>query len=96
VKRPFWQRFTLFPWKLDWIQRRLDRFRDWYNARPMWLHAGRTPGEVYGGGPKPESHPARRCNPEIAVLSVRRVHSGGDHHLPRLAIRCVRHVKKTA
>jgi transposase InsO family protein len=39
-----WQRFTLFAWKLDWIQRRLEIFRDWYNTqRPMWIHAGRTP-----------------------------------------------------
>ena len=83
-------------WKLDWIRRRLDVFREWYNGRPMWLHAGRTPEEVYGSVPKPEALPARRCDPPIALCSVRRVHAGGDHHLPLWDIRYARPVKKTA
>ena len=84
-------------WKLDWIQRRLDVFREWYNSqRPMWIHGGRTPEEVYGVVSKPEALPARRCDPPIALCSVQRVHAGGDHHLPLLDIRHVRHVKKTA
>jgi hypothetical protein len=74
-----------------------DVFRDWYNSqRPMWIHGGRTPEEVYGVVSKPEALPARRCDPPIALCSVRRVHAGGDHHLPLLDIRHVRHVKKTA
>jgi transposase InsO family protein len=91
-----WQRFTLFAWKLVWIQRRLDVFRDWYNGRPMWLHAGRTPEEVYRGIPRPESFPARRCDPQIALCSIQRIHAGGDHHLPLLDIRYARRIKKTA
>jgi len=92
-----WQRFTLFAWKLDWIQRRLDVFRGWYNGqRPMWINASRTPDEVYMSIPKPESFPARRCDPQIALCSVRRIHAGGDHHLPRLDIRYARRIKKTA
>ena len=71
-----WQRFTLFAWKLDWIQRRLDGFREWYNSqRPMWIHAGRTPEEVYRSIPKLEALPAWRCDPPIALCSVRRVHA---------------------
>jgi hypothetical protein len=68
-----------------------------YNSqRPMGIHGGRTPEEVYGAIPKPQALPARRCDPPIAMCSVRRVHSGANHHLPLLDIRHVRHVKKTA
>ncbi len=92
-----WQRFTLFAWKLDWIQRRLDVFLDWYNGqRPMWIHAGRTPDEVYNSILKPEALQARRCDPQIALCSVRRIHAGSDHHLPQLDIRYARRIKKTA
>jgi transposase InsO family protein len=92
-----WQRLTLFAWKLDWIQRRLDVFRDWYNGqRAMWIHMGRTPDEVYRSTSRPESLPARRCDPQIAFCCVRRVNVGGDHHLPMLDIRYVRRIKKTA
>lgn len=84
-------------WRLAIREREIGVFRDWYNSqRPMWTHAGRTPDEVYGAIPKPESLPVRRCDPPIALCSVRRVHAGGDHHLPLLDIRCARHVKKTA
>jgi transposase InsO family protein len=91
-----WQRFTLFAWKLDWIHRKLDVFREWYNGRPMWLHAGRTPDEVYMSIPNPEALPARRCDPPIALCSVCRINTGGDHHLPRLDIRYARRIKQTA
>ncbi len=92
-----WQRFTLFAWKLDWIQRRLDIFQDWYNChRPMWIHASRTPDEVYKSVPKPKSLLARRCDPQIALCSVRRIHAGGDHRLPFLEILYARSIKKTA
>ena len=84
-------------WKLAVREREIGVFREWYNSqRPMWIHGGRTPEEVYGAIPKPEALPARRCDPPISLCSVRRVHSGGDHHLPLLDIRHVRHVKKTA
>jgi hypothetical protein len=83
-------------WKLDWIQRRLDGFRDWYNGqRAMWIHVGRTPDEVYRSTSRPESLPARRCDPQIAFCCVRRIHAGGDHHLPRLDIWYVRRIKTT-
>jgi len=91
-----YQRFTLFAWKLDWIQRRLDVFRGWYNKRPMWIHEGGTPDEEYRSVPKPEALPARLCDPQIALCSVRRIHAGGDHHLPLLDIRYTRRIKKTA
>jgi len=92
-----WQRFTLFAWKLDWIQRRLDVFRDWYNSqRPMWIHEGRTPDEMYKSVQTPEAFPVRRCDPQIALCSVRRIHAGSDHHLPLLDIRYARRIKKTA
>jgi hypothetical protein len=61
----------------------------------MWIHGGRTSEEIYGAIPKPEALPARRCDPTIALYSVRRDHAGGDLHLPILDSLYARYVKKT-
>jgi len=66
------------------------------NQRPMCIHAGRTPDEVYKSVPKPKALPVRRCDPQIALCSVLRIHAGGDHRLPFLEIRYARSIKKTA
>jgi hypothetical protein len=91
-----WQRLTLFARKKDWIQRKLDIFRVWYNTqRPMWLHGGRTPEEVWSGISLPESKPMRQRDPDPAI-NVYRVHFNGDFHLPVRSIQIVDSVELIA
>ena len=92
-----WQRLTLFAWKLDWIQRKLDVYRAWFNGkRPVWILRGRTPDEVYAGKDLPEAEHCRVGDPMITNVSVKRNHFGGDHHLPNLEIRWTRRAKRSA
>ncbi|MCY3024183.1 MAG: DDE-type integrase/transposase/recombinase [Planctomycetota bacterium] len=92
-----WQRLTLFARKKDWIQAKLDIFREWYNAeRPMWRHGGRTPDEVWANKALPPSKPRRERNRFTPAIAVQRVHFKGDFHLPTLAIRIVDSVERIA
>jgi hypothetical protein len=82
-----WQRLTLFAWKLDWIQRKLDVYRAWYNGfRPMFILGGRTPDEVYKGKEITRAEPCGNYDPAIEISSVKRLHHDGDPHLPVLEI----------
>lgn len=92
-----WQRMTLFARDKEWIQRKLDVFRDWYNAeRPMWLHTARTPEEVWAGVPLPKPTPMLERNPLKPAISVARVYYKGDFHLPTLSIQIVDSVELVA
>jgi hypothetical protein len=71
----------------DHIQRKLDIFREWFNTeRPMWLHGGQTPEEVWSGTTLPKPTPILARDPNQPVLSVSRVHFKGDLNLPTLAL----------
>ena len=92
-----WQRLTLFSWKTDWIQRKLDVYRAWHNScRPMWILGERTPDEVYAGKDFPEAENCRVGDPTITRITAKRKHYGGDHHLPVLEIRWMRFAKRSA
>ena len=92
-----WQRLTLFAWKIDWIQRKLDVYRVWHNgSRPMWILGGRTPDEVYAGKDFPEAENCRVGDPTITRNTAKRKHYGGDHHLPVFEIRWMRFAKRSA
>jgi hypothetical protein len=92
-----WQRLTLFCWSHASIQKRLAAFRDSYNTeRPMWLHAGRTPKEVYRGLPPLTAESLREDDPLKPAISVRRQQYRSDHNLPKLVIEIVRTVKRAA
>ena len=78
-------------------QRRLDIFREWYNVqRPMFLHGGRTPDEVWSGGVLAAPVPVLARDAIQPVFAVSRVHFKGDYHLPQLSIRIVESVKRIA
>ncbi len=92
-----WQRLTLFARKKDWIQRKLDIFRDWYNIqRPMWLHGGRTPEEVWSGVVLPHPKPMLERSAIKPAINVQRIHFHGDFHLPTLSIQIVDSVELVA
>ena len=83
----YWVRLTLFAWKPDWIQRRLDWFRAWYNAaRVHQALGGQTPEQVWSGVGMPEAKPIRAHDPQPSITVLRR-HYRGDLHLPVLDIR---------
>jgi hypothetical protein len=92
-----WQRLTLFAWKTEWIQRKLDAFRDWYNTeRPMWCVGGRTPEETWAGKCLPETVPFRATDPIEPVFLVARHHALGDPRLPVIEIQLTRRRLKRA
>ncbi|HYG77644.1 MAG TPA: integrase core domain-containing protein [Planctomycetota bacterium] len=92
-----WQRLTLFARREDWIQRRLDVYRDWYNIqRPMWLHGGRTPQEVWSGITLPQTTKMLERDPIKPAVDVARVNFRGDFHLPTLSIQIIDSVELVA
>ena len=92
-----WQRATLFAWKLDWIQRRLNVYRQWYNEhRPMFILGGRTPDEIWNGIPLPDATPMRIHDPICPAINMDRKHYRGDPHLPIIDIHIVRSVELIA
>jgi hypothetical protein len=81
----------------DWIQRKLDIFREWYNTeRPMWLHGARTLEEVWMGIALPQPAPLLERNPIKPAIIIERVHYRGDFHLPTLAIQIIDSVEIVA
>jgi hypothetical protein len=92
-----WQRLSLLVTQKDRIQRKLDFFREWYNTeRPMWLHGGRTPEEVWSNTPLPQTTPLLARDPNQPVISVARVHFKGDLNLPTLALTFLHSVERIA
>jgi len=94
-----WQRVTLFAWRLPWIQRKLDVYRDWYNGeRPIHGLGCRTPDELWAGTHSPGAYavPLRENDPVKPALSVQRRHYRDDPNLIQLDIQIVRSVKRSA
>ena len=92
-----WQRLSLFAWKTDWIQRRLDVYRDWHNTeRPMWTLGSKTPEEVWSNLPLPQAFPMQQRDRLKPAVTVSRVHFHGDCHLPKLNIQIIRSTKRAA
>jgi transposase InsO family protein len=92
-----WQRMTLWAWKTDWIQRKLDAFMEWYNAeRSMWILDGRTPEEAWSGKNLPEAIPIRANDPAHPLFRVTRRRYRGDPRLPVIDIRVSQQVKRSA
>jgi hypothetical protein len=76
-----WERLTLFARRVEWIQRRLDAYREWYSTvRQMWGLEGRTPQETWEGKPAPDPIPFRVHDPQPAIR-VRRNAFHGDRRL---------------
>ena len=92
-----WQRLTLFAHKKDWIQRRLDVFRNWYNEeRPMWLHGARTPEEVWSAITLPAPTPMLARDPIRPAVNIQRIDYRGDIHLPTFSLTIIDSVKRIA
>ena len=64
--------------------------------RPMWLHGGRTPEEIWSQILLPDAKPMLERNPIKAAVTVDRVHFHGDFHLPTLAIQIIDSVELVA
>jgi hypothetical protein len=83
VKNTFklWQRLTVLFAGKDHIQRKLDIFREWYDVeRPMWLHGGRTPEEVWSNAALPETQSfltRDRVFPHLVIFFIFRAFYGG-------------------
>jgi hypothetical protein len=94
-----WQRVTLFAWRIPSIQRKLDIYREWYNAaRPIFGLGCRMPDEIWAGVDSPirAAMPIRENDPVKPALNVHRLHYRGDPNLIQLAILIVRSVKRSA
>jgi transposase-like protein len=82
-----WQRLTVLFAGKDHIQRKLDIFREWYNVeRPMWLHGGRTPEEVWSNTALPEAQLFLARDRVQPVFHVQRVDFKRDRNLPTVVI----------
>jgi transposase InsO family protein len=82
-----WQRLTVLFAGKDHIQRKLDIFREWYNVeRPMWLHGGRTPEEVWSDAALPEAQSFLARDRVQPVFHVQRVDFKRDRNLPTVVI----------
>jgi transposase len=94
-----WQRVTLVAWRIPSIQRKLDIYREWFNAeRPIYGLGCRTPNELWAGAHDPirAALPLRKTDPLKPALDVSRIAYRGDPNLIRLDIRIVRSVKRSA
>jgi transposase InsO family protein len=82
-----WQRLTVLFAGKDHIQRKLDIFREWYNVkRPMWLHGGRTPEEVWSNTALPEAQSFLARDRVQPVFHVQRVDFKRDRNLPTVFV----------
>ena len=82
-----WQRLSLMVLSTRSIQRRLDRYRVWYNRyRPHASLGILTPDEAVTGRRVPEAVPIRWCGDVEPSFEVVREHLGGDPHLPIIKI----------
>ena len=70
-----WLRFSLLPMTLGGVQKRLDRFRSWFNqARPHQSLGAMTPDEVWQQATLPEPIPLRAGEEQSVFVDVRRRH----------------------
>jgi len=82
-----WARIVLLGLNPRGIQRRLDRYRDWYNAvRVHSALSARTPDEAWNGVELPEPIPLYARDPVEPILEVDRQDYRGDPHLPVIDI----------
>ena len=82
---------------MDWIQRKLNVFREWYNTqRPMWLHGDRTAEEVWSTFKLPRPERMLERNPIKPAIDMAHIHFHGDFHLPTLSIQIVDSVELVA
>ena len=78
-----WYRLSVLPRSLRSFQRRLDRFRAWYNtARPHQSLGVLTPEEAWSGAALPEPIPFRAADPQAVATEIEPGHHGGDPRLP--------------
>ena len=86
-----WLRVAVLPVGISSLQRRLDRYRTWYNEhRPHAALDGRTPEEVWDGVDMPEAIPIRATDPDQIIMNVERRSYCGDRSLPIIMIRVER------
>ncbi|MFH1022536.1 MAG: integrase core domain-containing protein [Planctomycetota bacterium] len=92
-----WVRLMPFFGSRKSIQKKLDRYRGWYNVhRPHGALNGRVPEEVWLGTSLPESTPVLETDPIKPAFSVTRVPFRGDPRLPVLEIVVVREGTRAA
>ena len=90
-----WLRSAVLPIGIASLQRRLDRYRTWYNEhRPHASLDGRTPEEAWKGITLPAPIPIRATDSDEIVVHVHRQSYRGERALPMVAIRVDR--KETA
>ncbi|MCL5770086.1 MAG: DDE-type integrase/transposase/recombinase [Planctomycetes bacterium] len=78
-----WMCLVLFGWSVRGIQRKLNRFRVWYNgSRPHSALGCLTPDEAFAGRTLPKPVPYRARDGPKGDIEVHRGHFRGDPHLP--------------
>ena len=83
-----WLRMAVLPVGIASLQRRLDRYRTWYNRhRPHAALDGRTLEEVWEGIELPAPIPIRAADPDEIAIQVLRRSYRGDPALPIITIR---------
>ncbi len=83
-----WSRIAVLPISLRPLQRRLDRYRIWYNEhRPHASIGGRTPDEAWNGIELAVPISIRAADPDEIVVSVDRQSYRDDRALPIVTIR---------
>ena len=86
-----WLRIAVLPVGVASLQRRLDRYRTWYNEhRPHAALDSRTPEEAWQGVDLPEPIPIRANDPDDIAVQVQRRSCRGDAALPIITIRVAR------
>jgi len=82
-----WARVVLLGLNPRGIQRRLDRYRDWYNTiRAHTALGARTPDEAWNGVELPEPIAIYARDPVEPIIEVERQDYRGDPHLAVIAI----------
>ena len=86
-----WLRVAVLPLGIASLQRRLDRYRTWYNEhRPHAALDSRTPEEAWQGVDSPDPIPIRVTDSEEIAVQVQRRSCRGDAALPIITIRVAR------
>ena len=83
-----WLRIAVLPISVLLLQRRLDRYKSWYNEhRPHASICGRTPNEAWEGIELAVSIPIRAADPDEIVVCVDRHSYRDDPTFPIVKIR---------
>ena len=87
-----WLRIAVLPVGVaSLLQRRLDRYRTWYNEdRPLAALASRTPEEAWQGVDLPDPIPIRATDSDEIAVQAQRRSCRGDVALPIITIRVER------